>query len=365
MCCSPEGTWLLVDRKTVLLSVVSFAVGFCLIAALLGGLVRDPMTLHADMRSEKLALLERWRGRADAAVFGSSHVHNGFDPRAFDAVLASTPLAAETLNLGIEGGAQTEQHEMALRFVRELPLHTAPSAHPLVMLELNAGANLTNDHLVHPRSINLYDWSTTRFAWTLVAPGMSRSQIWGRRVYALAAWMLHLSNFGMISSEVFAAPLDREQLSEETANDRRGLLVPVRPASRQGEMARSIQKYSTGSPTMERGEMVPAYRQMAEDLSRNAAQPGLHVAYIVTPRLNDLSRRTVWPPCIATSFGPVPILALNRPDVYPELYRDPGNWTDEAHLTERGAQILGKHAAEQWLTWNQSGRSAAGAACGS
>jgi hypothetical protein len=103
---------------------------------------------------------------------------------------------------------------------------------------------------------------------------------------------------------------------------------------------------------------------MVEDLQRNSAQSGLQVAYVVTPKLSDLKLRTVWPPCFATQNGPVAILSLNRPDVYPEMYRDASNWTDEAHLTEKGAQILGTRAAEQWLAWNRSGRAAATAACG-
>jgi hypothetical protein len=354
----------LVDRKILLLSVAAFVAGFCVLAALLGLLVRDPMALHADMRSEKLTLMRQWHGRADAAIFGSSHVHNGFDPRAFDAALAATPLAEETLNLGVEGGAQTEQHAMALRFVRQLVPPPGLPNHPLVLLELNAGANLTNDHLVHPRSINLYDLPTTHFAWSLVSPGMGKSQIWGRRGYALAAWGLHLANFGMISSRIFSAPLDEKQLLDETSNDRRGLLVAERPASRQEEMAGKIREYSSGASRTEEGIVVPGYRLMAEDLQRSSAQPGLQVAYVVTPKLSDMKSRTVWPPCIATANGPVTILAMNRPDLYPGLYHDPGNWTDEAHLTEQGAQILGRDTAEQWLQWNQSGRVAANAACG-
>jgi hypothetical protein len=55
---------------------------------------------------------------------------------------------------------------------------------------------------------------------------------------------------------------------------------------------------------------------------------------------------------------------MNRPDLYPEMYRDASNWTDEAHLTEQGAQMLGRHTAEQWMEWNRSGKGAANAACG-
>ena len=332
-------------------------------AALLHLLVPDPMALHADMRSEKLVLMQQWHGRATAAVFGSSHVHNGFDPRAFDQVLAASPLAEKTINLAVEGGAQTEQHEMALRFVRQLVPAPGQAGAPLVLLELNAGANLTNDHLVHPRSINLYDLHTTRFAWALVAPAMGRAQMWGRRGYALAALALHSANMGMISSRIFSPPLSEEQFAAETAMDRRGLFIPERTASMRADMERLVRALPATTLHTEQGVLTPANRMMVEDLERNSSEPGLQIAYFVTPKLSDLSQRTAWPGCLATSYGPVVILALNRPDLYPELYRNADNWTDDAHLTEQGAGMLARYAAEQWAEWNQRGKAAAIAVC--
>lgn len=345
--------------QRVAFSIAAFAAGFLLSAALLRFFVPDPLRLHADMRSEKLVLMQQWHGRASAAVFGSSHVHNGFDPRAFDATLAGTPLAETTLNLAVEGGAQTEQHEMALRFVRQL----VPIAgqKPLVLLELNAGANLTNDHLVHPRSINLYNVATTRFAWALGSPSLGKAQTWGRRGYALAALALHSANLGMISSRIFSPPLDQIQLAEETAHDRRGLLLPERTPAMRAAMLQQVSVLPAAPARKEAGVMVPAYRRMVDDLRHDSAQPGLQVAYLVTPKLSDLKVQTIWPACIATDGGPVPILSLNRPELYPDLYRNPDNWADDAHLSERGAGLLATHAAEQWLQWD--GKGAAVAAC--
>jgi hypothetical protein len=47
--------------------------------------------LYAEVRSEKLAMLANWRGRASSAAFGSSHVDNGFD-RAFSMRRCAKPI---------------------------------------------------------------------------------------------------------------------------------------------------------------------------------------------------------------------------------------------------------------------------------
>ena len=137
-----------------------FLLGFCVMAAMLHVLVRDSLHLHADIRSEKLLIMQQWQGRAVSSSFGSSHMHDGFDPRAFDDELQGTAFATRSINGAVAGGSQSEQRVMALEFVRGLrwpPVDTggqSPQA-CLVLLEITAGANFTNDHLVHPRAINI------------------------------------------------------------------------------------------------------------------------------------------------------------------------------------------------------------------
>src|SRR5271155_3278263 len=112
------------------------ALGFVLVAGVVHLGMRDPIRLHADIRSEKLFLLQQWSGRAYASSFGSSHMHNGFDPRAFGAVMAGTPQETRTLNLAIAGGSQSEQRAMALEFVRQLQAPKGTGARAcLVILE--------------------------------------------------------------------------------------------------------------------------------------------------------------------------------------------------------------------------------------
>jgi len=68
-------------------SLIFFFAGFLLAATTIHSFLPPPIQLHAAMRSEKLILLDQWSGRASSAAFGSSHAHNGFDPRAFEQAL--------------------------------------------------------------------------------------------------------------------------------------------------------------------------------------------------------------------------------------------------------------------------------------
>ena len=191
------------SAAAIVATVALALLGFTLTAGLIHLGIRRPLYLRADIRSGKLQLLEETRGQVFSAAFGSSHVHNGFDPRAFDRALASTPLATRSVNLAVAGGSQTEQRVMALEFVRSLrtPPRSSSEAPPqcLVLLELGAGANFLSDHLVHPRAINIYDRDTAGFVATLTSPGMSREQAYGRRAFAEAAMALHYLNVGMLS----------------------------------------------------------------------------------------------------------------------------------------------------------------------
>src|ERR1700678_217055 len=61
--------------REILWAVALAALGFVATAGLLHAAIRDPLHLHADIRSEKLAMMESWRGQVFSAAFGTSHVH--------------------------------------------------------------------------------------------------------------------------------------------------------------------------------------------------------------------------------------------------------------------------------------------------
>ena len=96
-----------------------------------------------------------------------------------------------------------------------------------MLLEMNAGANFANRHLVHPRAINIYDWRTVQFVAGMTDASMSWPRRLGRVGFAAIAAGLHYMNVGMVSSRIFPAPVDRDELLNDTENDKRGLTVNV------------------------------------------------------------------------------------------------------------------------------------------
>jgi hypothetical protein len=355
----------IVTKRRIAASLGLFLLGFGLVAVVLHGLVRDPLSLHADIRSEKLQIMKEWQGKAVSGSFGSSHMHNGFDPRTFDAALQGTALATRSINAGVSGGSQSEQRVMALEFVRGLrwpPVSTngvAPQA-CFVLLEITAGANFTNDHLVHPRAINIYDWRTTGFIAELTDASMGWSRRLGRVGYAVAAAGLHYMNMGMVSSKIFPAPLDRDELWNETESDRRGLTVD--------EMTPAIVSYMKAlfakQPKVSRAAMqttLPGNVELLRELHDASSVRNVQFLYVVMPMVGDLTEHPVYPATIAGPEGPQPILNLAQPDVYPELYQAK-YWHDGAHLNEAGAALASRLLAEQIKAWY--GRNPPAARCG-
>lgn len=342
--------------REILASAGLALVAFLVTAGALHAAIRDPLHLHADARSEKLAMLNQWHGKVFSATFGSSHVHNGFDPRAFDAALAGSPAATRSGNLAIEGGSQSEQFVMAQEFVEHLELPSqagAPSQPCLVMLELAAGANFTNDHLVHPRAINIYDWPTTRLITHFVEPQMGAMQRTGRIGYALAAMGLHYANIGMLSSQIFAPPLSEEAFEAETKDDRRGQKVVPSPTSYLATLDKMVET-APRQPVISPGEMLDGNAEMVQRLAATNPAANLSFVYLIMPKVENLGAATDYPDHIEAA-GPhgtlvVPIINLARPDRFPEMFK-PELWHDEAHLDDQGAQMVSRIFAEQLKKW--------------
>jgi hypothetical protein len=340
--------------RKILSAVGMFAAGFLVVAGVVHLAVGDPLRLYADMRSEKLMVMDEWQGRAYSAAFGSSHVHYGFDPRSFDLAMIGTPLQTRSLNLAIRGGSQSEQRATAMPFLQHLQEPTALGRNLevracMVMLELNAGANFTNDHLVHPRAINIYDWRTARFVWGLTDPQMSRTQRVGRRGYAVVAMGLHYANLGMLSSKIFTPPVDTVELNEETVDDRRGLMVePPLPGVR--EQLEKMIAEAPSHPTESPQTLLASNRELLEDLKAASPVKNLLMVYVVMPKLSDLTEYAVPPDGLEWSGGTAPIINMARPDLYPEIYQAK-YWFDDVHLNESGAALLTKLMANNLKSW--------------
>lgn len=330
---------------TLLLSLALAVVGFVAIAALIHLALPHPLLLRADFRSGKLQLASQFQGRTFSAAFGSSHVHNGFDPRSFDSTLSGTPFATGTLNLAVIGGSQTEQRVMALSYLHHLQPPPAQQHDAcFVMLELNAGANFTNDHLIHPRAINIYDTGTDRFMRGLVSPQMPLEQRAGRLGFAAAASLLHYINLGMLSNRLFPAATPDPGLDMETAGDRRGLwsLDPT-PGFR--AHVEDILSHTPRTHHTTPGTFLPGNTSLIQELAAATPLHNVHFVYIVEPKVSDLTEQTVWPDDLAVNGQLVPILNLAQPDRYPQLY-SLDNWFDNAHLSSKGAALASTLLAE-------------------
>lgn len=329
----------------VLRAIAIALVGFLLTAGLLHSFIRKPLYLHADYRSGKLRILSEWRGRAFSAAFGSSHVHNGFDPRVFDQALAGTALATHSLNLAIAGGSQTEQRAMALEFLHQLqapPLHSRATC--LVLLELTAGANFANEHLMHPRAINIYDLETDRFVYGLTSPQIPLRQRWGRIGFALTASLYHYINLGMLSSRLFPPLVMDTAYDKEVQDDRRGaLLMDPSPEVQHYLEAHFAQPRQRMPPLP--GLLFPGNISLIEELQGATTVKNVHYAYVVMPKVADYAQGETFPASLNVHGQLVPIVNLAQPDRFPEIYR-PANWLDDAHLNTRGAAVASTLVAE-------------------
>ena len=346
--------------KTVAYSIASFFAAFFIVACLIRVVLPSPLGLYAAMRSEKLLLMDQWNGRANSAVFGSSHVHNGFDPRTFDSTLAGTPLRTTTINLGIEGGSQSEQRVMALKFVSGLRPH--PDQACFVLLELNAGANFTPDHLVHPRTIDIYDWKTVRLLRELSPLSLGRSRAAGRFAIALVGASMYYTNVGMLSNLIFAPPLDQQMIVDQTRDDRRGLLSPTAPPGITATIEKLVDAESHAMvPAPE--TLLPGNYELADEIMKASPVHNLRVIYWMSPRLDNLVSYPVYPPEITVDGVITPILSMARPDLYPDLYV-PSNWADGTHLNATGAAMLGHDLAAQLLDWHRAHPQSQPMSCG-
>ncbi len=331
----------------VALSILSFVLGFLSLAAIIHFSLPPTLRLHADMRSEKLNILDQWKGGVFAAAFGSSHVNEGFDPRAFDDELTAMQRRTPSVNLGIEGGSQTEQRVMALEFLRHFSASSTHQQPCFLLLELNAGANFTTNHLVHPRAINIYDWDTTRFVLSLSDSSLGRVRRLGRDGYALAAMGLHYANVGMLSSYLLNPPDNQQLLEAETEDGRRGLHVFqqtwVKNAPPQGDASAAVH------PVFVDQKLNPGNYDLIDELIADSNNPKLHVTYFVSPFYQDRYRFSLYPETIQTPHGTEPILSI-RPDLHPELFQAK-YWHDNSHLNEEGAAIASRILADQLQTW--------------
>ena len=337
-----------VGKGTIARAVLLFLLGFIVSAAILHLLIGNTLNLYAIERSEKLEVMRRSNYAYSTAIFGSSHVQQGFDPRVFDATLAGTPIAVRSFNLGIDGGAQIEQRVMALDFLDHLK--PPPTNQPcFVMLETTADPTFATYFSSHPRQINILDWRSMRLILQFPPDGYKRPNQIHRRLISFSVAFNHLINMGMLSNRIFRPPYRENAILAETADDRRGMHHVPTNIYEQEDLAKAFAQ-RVNPPAAIPSQLYQGNDTIVEDLHRAPNGNRVQLVWVVMPLLKDLIRYKVYPPSEPTSFGDVPILDLGRPDLYPQLY-DRSLWLDSYHLNAQGAQLFSRLLAQQLIAW--------------
>ena len=325
--------------------------GFVFLAAFVHVILPPPLALYADRRSEKLAILANSQGRYSAAFFGSSHVHNGFDPRVFDAEMANSAEPTASLNLAIEGGSQIEQLALAEEFLKNLDTKylAINRQQCFVLLEFNAGAIFESRYLFHPRSINLYNADMLPVALRFADNSVSITQRIGRLFYSLGSAFLYYINVGMLSNVVFSPPIKAEMVQRETFDDRRGFLSE---APNTGDLTRVAVALANRPerPVILQGKVSAGHLYLVSKLAQSSPGRNVQFIYVVTPKIDGLISFETYPDYIPGPYGSVPIINLSDPQRFPELY-DKALWNDKTHLNERGAKSFSRLLADQIKAW--------------
>jgi hypothetical protein len=328
----------------VFASVLAGLLGFLASAALIHSVLcrGDKLTrFYAPVRSEKLAIIARDPRLFNVATFGSSHVHDGFDPRAFENAFFGRSNAGQSVNLAVEAGCQTEQREMALEYLKYVK--NRGGDHAMLILELPANLNFTPQFLTSPRVVNIYDWSTLNFALKFSDQTIGLVRILGRDQFALRAAGLHYLNLGMLSNLIFKPGLDESMISLQTSSDRRGL-DPLTNSEDAG-LARMISRRAGKTYPTNEG-IPPGDYNLLSDLYSSSEFKHIQFVYIVVPHLETMVKGAIprYPAEMDGPNGKVPI--INLYDSCSLLMR-PDYWHDPAHVNESGARELSRILGEK------------------
>jgi hypothetical protein len=340
-----------VNGRAITYAVLLFVAGFVASAALLHWVVGDPLSLYGAERSEKLEILRRSGYAYTSAFFGTSHVHQGFDPRVFDAELAGSPIAVRSFNLGVDGGAMIEERAMALRFLDHL--RTPPDDQPcFVMLEENADPAFSMIFTSHPRQINIFDPRSLQIVLQFPAEGYLRPNQIHHRLLNFESAFYHDINMGMLSNRIFRPPFNETSIAAEMVDDRRGLHYVPKTVYDDADLARAFSR-ERHPPTVISTQMVQGNALVMKDLDHARNGSRAQLVWVVMPELKDLMEYKTYPPSETMPFGDVPILDLARPDLYPELYNH-ALWLDSQHLNEKGSKLFSRLLAQQLLAWSKT-----------
>jgi hypothetical protein len=242
------------------------------------------------------------------------------------------------------------QRVMAMDFLSHLRPHANGPC--LVMLEANAPGIFATWFTDHPRQVNILDWHSRKLGFSFTLFQMPRIHRLHLLLLSYESAFLHTINLGMLSNAIFRPPYDEARIQDQTSNDRRGLHVRTPDAVEQLQFksdyaAQSNQRVPTPTP------LDPGHYILIDDLQRSPNGERAQFVWIVMPLITDLTSYPVYPDSQKTSLGEIPIIDLGRPDLYPQLYQ-PEMWTNNQHLSERGAKLASQLMASLLLQWTNN-----------
>jgi hypothetical protein len=332
---SVDNLWSQISLRSILWSVFLASGAFVLSCLFIAFLLPPPIDLYTEIRSEKLALAQKWARFATVAAFGSSHVDCGFDPRVFDASFGGQEQPSLSVNLAVSGGGQIEQTVMGEKFLSLVAEEGATQKHHLLLLEINLGVNFPPKFLTHPRAINIYDWRNLQLAMGFADPAIGLIRSAGRAGYALIAAAMNFMNTGMLSSAAFPRDLNPAIVRNQTVSDRRGLSPPPQV----GEIDPELLRRESSSADLEATpEITPGYCAEWRRLTSRSSRQNITAMFIVTPKLTDLNSPPRYPATLICDGAAVKVINVSQPDAHPDLYAVE-LWRDTGHLNERGAAV--------------------------
>ena len=322
--------------RTGLRAVVPALLGFLATCALLGRVLDgrpELRLLPGSIEERKLHEFRQHEHEYDLVYVGTSRVHRGFDPEAFDARLAQLGRAVRSFNFGLVGLGFLEQRYLVEWILAERParlrwLLLDPTDVDVVMHRAN---NYTmRDVAWHTPALTA---EGVRAAWRSERPRADKLEL--TRLHLLHA-LKRLVNLG--TGAALLAPWIGGV--EQAALDPRGFGgVEVSETPRDPE-ARAAREPALVWPS-------PLLWESQRALPALAAARGLRTRFVLppTPRPLNAFRK-------AAERGDLPELVLYGPDDFPAVFADrEQTFYDASHLNRHGARLFSRRLADDLAPW--------------
>jgi hypothetical protein len=191
-----------------------------------------------------------------------------------------------------------------------------------------------------------------RFVYDFSDDSIGLKERLGRAAFASLAGLAHFTNTGMVSNAVFQSA-NTTPVPGVAGDGRAAAGLPQSEEERR-LVAQTIDT-AAAQPVIRPTPFVPGNYRLVADLVPKARDQGVSLAYVVTPRLQDLATAPDYPATIHLPNGvSVPVFNLARPDRYPELYRSE-YWRNPGHLSAAGAVVFSRLFAREVRAWMDRG----------